>query len=508
VLAQYNEDLSWSDKYASQRTVYCKGGAACSPDAVRLENVGREGHTYLSHIVNNYDKLAKWTVFSQAGEPTVGYKGQNQGGGHMLNGATFSDYLVHPHRAEVEDPEAFFLMTSKMHMPTLHHALRSSYNVLDGHQPRRQTVLPSMCPAHKAADISSDVWGSYEDMPWLRSFVSDKCGVEEMAVGEAMLVFWDSFVQLPRPQNDIVHYAQGARFAVSRDRIQQRSKAFYERLLSLVSTDVDPCLNYLYEWAWYYIVGTPQTTPCTMTQDETAQVWAAKVRMLIAGMPGLSGMSGMSGNYHPKVPTPAPDNQMSPTPAPPVTPAPATPAPATPAPATPAPATPAPAAGMTVVEGSLTMSVADPVAFCAAADETLAAVKTSLAQVSGVDTSAIDATCTADGDRRLSGDARRLDGEVAIGYTITTSAENAAALVTAISTVTPEALTLAVNKALDDAGSSFTVEVTAISPPESRVVGATTTTLGAELSDHACTRMTVGSSVALAASMVGAMLFQ
>jgi len=323
VLAQYNEDLSWSDKYRRQRTVYCKGTASCAPDAARLENFGREGHTYLSHIVHNYDKLAKWTVFSQGGEPTIGYKGQNQGGGHMLDGATFSDYLVHPHRADVVDPEAFFLMTSKLHLPTLHHALRSSYKVADIHGVPKPMSVPPMCPVRKVLDNVTDVWGPYEDMPLLRHFVSNKCGVEEAVVGEAMLVFWDSFVQLPRPQNDIVHFAQGARFAVSRDRIQQRSKAFYAKLLSALSADVDPCLNYLYEWVWYYIVGTPRTSPCTVTEDETAQVLTAKVRMLSAGMSGVSGISGPEWNS-----TPAP-----------TTPAPATPAPATPAPATPAPAT-------------------------------------------------------------------------------------------------------------------------------------------------------------------------
>jgi len=344
VLAQYDEDLSWSDKYKKLRTVYCKGGAACGPDALRLENVGREGHTYLSHIVNNYDKLAEWTVFSQAGEPTFGYKGQNQGGGHMLGGATFSDYLFRPNRAEAEDPEAFFLMTSKVHLSTLHHALRSSYKAIEGQQMPKPSALPGMCPESKMPDNSGDAWGPFEDMPWLRTFVSDKCRVEESAVGEAMLMFWDSFVQLPRPQNDVVHYAQGARFAVSRGRIRQRSKDYYKRLLSLVSTEADPCLNYLFEWAWYYILGKPETNPCTTTQDDKSHVWAATVRMLTGEVSGVSGVSGTPAPS--KSPTPAPSK--SPTPAPSKSPTPAPSKRTTPAPSkrtTPAPSkrtTPAP----------------------------------------------------------------------------------------------------------------------------------------------------------------------
>ncbi len=32
-------------------------------ETVRLDNVGRESHTYLTHIINNYDNLADATVF-------------------------------------------------------------------------------------------------------------------------------------------------------------------------------------------------------------------------------------------------------------------------------------------------------------------------------------------------------------------------------------------------------------------------------------------------------------
>jgi hypothetical protein len=35
-------------------------------EVVHLDNVGREGHAYLHHITNNYDKLADHTLFSQA----------------------------------------------------------------------------------------------------------------------------------------------------------------------------------------------------------------------------------------------------------------------------------------------------------------------------------------------------------------------------------------------------------------------------------------------------------
>ena len=46
-----------------------------------LPNVGRESHSYLHHIVSRYDELAPWTVFTQATEPSWGYRGPGAGGG-------------------------------------------------------------------------------------------------------------------------------------------------------------------------------------------------------------------------------------------------------------------------------------------------------------------------------------------------------------------------------------------------------------------------------------------
>ena len=64
VVARYQEDLSWLNNIAPQiqPCVYDK-----SPDG-NLPNIGREAHSYLHHIVNNYDDLADLTVFAQ-GKP-------------------------------------------------------------------------------------------------------------------------------------------------------------------------------------------------------------------------------------------------------------------------------------------------------------------------------------------------------------------------------------------------------------------------------------------------------
>merc|ERR1719443_178381 len=45
-------------------------------------------------------------------------------------------------------------------------------------------------------------------------------------------------------------FPQGARFAVSREKIQRRPKADYERLLATLSNDEDPYSGYFMEWLW------------------------------------------------------------------------------------------------------------------------------------------------------------------------------------------------------------------------------------------------------------------
>lgn len=67
VVARYNEDVAWLAPERGQRvTVYDKHEEQPLPHAAqRLPNVGREGHTYLHHIVQRYDDLADVTVFTQ-----------------------------------------------------------------------------------------------------------------------------------------------------------------------------------------------------------------------------------------------------------------------------------------------------------------------------------------------------------------------------------------------------------------------------------------------------------
>ena len=72
VVARYREDVSWLTQIQGAQSciVYNKGdplSIETPAQHVPLQNIGRETHTFLTHIIDNYDSLHqyKWIVFLQ-----------------------------------------------------------------------------------------------------------------------------------------------------------------------------------------------------------------------------------------------------------------------------------------------------------------------------------------------------------------------------------------------------------------------------------------------------------
>lgn len=62
VIASYKEDLSWTEQLKANQIIYDKGDRGVGTP---LQNIGREAHTYVYHIVENYKDLPEWTAFIQ-----------------------------------------------------------------------------------------------------------------------------------------------------------------------------------------------------------------------------------------------------------------------------------------------------------------------------------------------------------------------------------------------------------------------------------------------------------
>ena len=69
VVSRYSEDISWiNDKEYERYNILCYNKGKSLPECINcsiklLPNVGRCDHTYIYHIVNNYDNLADVTIF-------------------------------------------------------------------------------------------------------------------------------------------------------------------------------------------------------------------------------------------------------------------------------------------------------------------------------------------------------------------------------------------------------------------------------------------------------------
>lgn len=68
IISKYKENISWVNRLNSNYIVYNKDKNDKNPNFINLPNKGREAHTYLTHIINNYKTLDDITCFLQ-GDP-------------------------------------------------------------------------------------------------------------------------------------------------------------------------------------------------------------------------------------------------------------------------------------------------------------------------------------------------------------------------------------------------------------------------------------------------------
>ena len=208
VIAHYNEDLEWLKNIksmASSVQVYSK---STNPpkDSIPLPNIGRESHTYLYHIVDNYD-----TICANPNKVTMFLQGR------------ISDHIKYYKSNTEEDFVLKLFLTAKLNgKSTVYewinvgfYAPRWSFRV------HRQKHVK---PCHESFG------------PW---FVR--------------------YVQPDFPFHQIKWYV-GALFAIRNDVIAKRDKEYYIRLLEQHDHINQELCHYL-ERAWWYVF------PCSESTD-------------------------------------------------------------------------------------------------------------------------------------------------------------------------------------------------------------------------------------------------
>jgi len=251
IVARYNESLEWCKPYASMCIVYNKGDPLKNNFGLKvrqLTNVGRESHTYLSHIIYNWDTLNDYTVFLQGGD--IGH-GQEQP--HMFEGITVDDYV------KAKD-DLFLLVSGCQATNTTKHWIREGYQG----EPEwfgKVTEYPTLdLRKIKQTDKS---WKNKVDTSCIRITPQGVLSYPD-DTGASLLsfhwcptfrtrfkAFWKDIFDSPCPT--YLYYTQGAQFTVHRDIIKRRPIEFYKKLLKYVEQSVNPHEGYFCELIWRYI---------------------------------------------------------------------------------------------------------------------------------------------------------------------------------------------------------------------------------------------------------------
>ena len=246
VVARYNEDLKWLNKYASTNniyiTIYNKGinditfKETNNIKIISLHNVGRESHTYLYHIINNWDTLAQRTIFFQGGGPSFGYRGANNGG-HMFSNYNFEDYIISKNELEI-------IITARVLSNLTMMSIRNGYD-------RQRKMLRPINIIPNSNYDKHDRWLKWNDFKSFKKFIENKR--KNQNATHDLKSFWKKYISNKSPLPSVLMYAQGAQFSITNTLIHSNSKNYYEELIQELEHDKDCYQGYFMEWLWLYV---------------------------------------------------------------------------------------------------------------------------------------------------------------------------------------------------------------------------------------------------------------
>jgi hypothetical protein len=204
VIAQYNEKIDFVEKppfLAHNIIVYNKGPSTPTcPDCVKIEtlsNVGKCDHTYLYHIIHNYDNLADVTVFLS--------------GSCMMHG-----------------------LKQKKTLKTIEYVEKTRNSVFIG---------------KGYNNVYKDLYGfklnQYLTANRENQLLNNDTSLKPCKIRPFGKWYNSLFGNLKTTLVDFTSI-----FAVSRNHIHQHSKSYYENLISFIDNDISPECGHYIERSW------------------------------------------------------------------------------------------------------------------------------------------------------------------------------------------------------------------------------------------------------------------
>ena len=206
VIARYNENIDWIYKINTNLYdifVYNKGEKLdinLNCNIINLDNIGRESHTYLYHIIQNFDKLPEKIIFTQA-HPFD----------HVRN--TFIDEINNFNNCHFN----FFYF---------------SKNIL--------------CIKYDSNKNKFLEYGILNDVEWNNYHALNS------PIATTMKILFDNF----KEENLNFIFGAGAIYAVNKELIMKNKKNFYIKCIDILNTSSNlqnPDEGHSFERLWYYI---------------------------------------------------------------------------------------------------------------------------------------------------------------------------------------------------------------------------------------------------------------
>lgn len=214
VVARFNENVTWLVPYSGLCTFLNKGPFDASfPHAngahdpvVQLANVGRESHSFIAYIVQNYFALSDYTVFVQAGlDPAHSWIRKDYGGLNMIQ------------------------------------------NMLE-----EAKTSDNGCSKALAVSVNGDDWGFDFDGRKIRT--SKYKAFETSANSPSNLrEFFKHTLNMRQPRKGKYKVYPSAFMAIRKERILSNPRAFYIKILDSLSYSSDPIEGHFMERSWYHI---------------------------------------------------------------------------------------------------------------------------------------------------------------------------------------------------------------------------------------------------------------
>lgn len=214
VIARYNEKISFLEEapFSNHEIIlYNKGKSVKCRDCIKtvtLPNVGKCDHTYLYHIINNYDNLADITIFLP--------------GSCLMN-----------------------KMKSDKTYKTIKYAEKTETSVFIG---------------NNFNDVYREMYGFHIDQHLTASEENQKMN-SSMDVKPCKIRPFGKWYNSIFGNLNITLVDYTSIFAVSREHILQHPKSYYEKLISFVDDDVSPECGHYMERAWVAVF-SPMPPEC------------------------------------------------------------------------------------------------------------------------------------------------------------------------------------------------------------------------------------------------------